>query len=290
MRWSGIGHEEQKKILERLLVERHVPHALMLHGPSGLGKYGVARDIAVALLGDASPLETNLDFRELCPGIDDEEGTEKDIAVADARALRAWAYGRPLSGEHKVALIDEAHRLGIDAANTLLKVLEEPPAYLTIILVSSQPQQMLPTIASRCQELAFSPLDADDMARALADVRITPAQREVLLMVAGGRPGLARTLANTRTLTKISTACDTLEALLASGMTERILAAKKLADASDAGRVVLWWLSWVHAHIGDRPTLLPVAQGLLTLHEAVQDTKYNRRLAFERFLLEIPKY
>lgn len=291
MHWSGIGHEPQKEHLARLINEGQLPHALLFHGPRGVGKYGVAFDIATKLLADGLAPVGSPDFMELRTGIDDETGKATGISVDDIKErLRPWAYQRPLYGARKVVLIDDADRMTGDAANMLLKLLEEPPAYLVFLLVSSQAEQVVGTIASRCQQFAFHALAEGDAQRALADLDISPEGRELLRAIAGGQPGIARTAVEGGCLPKITAAIEALRMTLKGGVAERILAAKKFADADDADRVVSWWLAWVRTKVFEHPELAPVAHGLLTLTEAVAEPKYNRRLAFERFLLEIPKY
>lgn len=268
-----------------------MPHALLFHGPRGVGKYGVALDVATALLGDGPALAGSPDFMELRPTVDKDTGKSVGISVDDIRErLRPWAYQRPLYGARKVVLIDDADRLTGDAANMLLKLLEEPPAYLLFLLVSSQVEQMIGTIASRCQQFAFHSLSDDAMDRVLADLSIAAHDRELLRAVAGGQPGVARAVVEGKRLPKVAAAIEALRMALKGGVTERILAAKQFADAADADSVVSWWLAWVRTKVAERPELIPVARGLLTLSEAVAESKFNRRLAFERFLLEAPQY
>lgn len=262
-------------------------HAYLMHGPQGVGKRMFAGELAAALLkNDSIALGNNPDFILLQPGVSKETGKPTEIPVESVRAMKSWAYQRPLYGARKVVLIDDAERMSDAAANTVLKVLEEPPAYLTFLLVSSRSEQLLETIASRCQDVAFSTLEEAEMKTVLASLAMDADDKKLVAAVAAGRPGAALQLVQEKKLHAVAKAIAGLENILASGTAERIVFAKKIADDDDALQIVSWWLAWTHAQLTSRPQLVSVAAGLLDLYDAVSETKYNRRLAIERFLLE----
>lgn len=284
-----MGHERQKQYFERLITDGGFAHAYLFVGPQGIGKHALARELAGKLIGCAhASLEANPDFLSLMPGKSEETGKPTEIAVDDVRAMKQWAYVRPLYGARKIVLIDDAEYMSDAAANTFLKVLEEPPAYLHFILVSSRPGRLLSTIVSRCQDVAFQPLQESEMKTVLAALRLNARDAQLLAEIAAGRPGIALTLVREKKLSEVVKAIADLERMLACGVAERIVYAKTIADSDEALRIVSWWLAWAHASIESRPQLAPVAGGLLDLYEVLSEPKYNRRLAVEKFLIELP--
>ena len=158
-----------------------LPHAILLKGPQGIGKFDFAINLAQSLLCE-KPLadglacqdcpschwfqqETHPDFRLLQPdALAEEDGEEREagkkkpsrqISVDQVRALADFANLSAHRGGHRVVLIHPAEAMNTNAANALLKTLEEPSARMLIILVSHKPQQLLPTILSRCLTLAM---------------------------------------------------------------------------------------------------------------------------------------
>ncbi len=210
-------------ILERLLSDReHMPHALLLHGPAGVGKAQFARALAAGALCE-SPRNglaceacpschwfsqgKHPDFREIVPEAtaeDEGDAAEADtgkaekakslvIKIDQIRAVGDFVALSTHRAGFKLLVIRPAETLQPAAANALLKTLEEPPAHTVIVLVSDRPARLLATIRSRCRSLAL-PRPARDMA--LAWLRQEGVENpEVALASAGGAPLLARDLA-----------------------------------------------------------------------------------------------
>jgi DNA polymerase III subunit delta' len=287
MQWTVIGHDGQKEYIDRLLSGSALAHAYLLAGPSGLGKRLFAEDV-VRALHEGRLISRNPDHMVLMPGIHEDTGKPTDIPVEAVRDMKVWAYQKPLYGAVKTVIVDDADRLGDAAANTFLKVLEEPPAYVHFLLLTARPGDVLATIASRCQEMTFGLLSDAQMNTVLAGVRIDADDAQLLRAVASGRPGIAQTLLRDKRLPVVARRIAQLEQVLKSGIAERLVAAKTIAEDDALSDTVSWWLSWVHAQLGARPQLAPVAHGLLELSSAVSESKFNKRLALERFFLELP--
>jgi DNA polymerase-3 subunit delta' len=291
MQWSVVGHEEERAYLERHLAAGTLPHALLFEGPSGIGKHLMARDVARALLSDSIlPPDSNPDFMQLAPGVDEETGKPKDIGVEIIREqLKPWAYLRPVHGARKVCIIDDCERMGTDAANTLLKVLEEPPRYLVFLLVSGQVSSLLPTIVSRCQHLVMRLLTDAQMREALEGMKLDADDRALLTTVAYGRPGVALGLLESKRLGDVATSIASFERALEGGMPERLILAHQVAQLEHPEEPAQWWLAYVRSRLPERPALVPVAHGLLDLISVLREPHYNRRLALERFWLGLAR-
>jgi DNA polymerase-3 subunit delta' len=140
-------------------------HALMIHGPSGWGEVLLANALALAIVRaptDAPPAAqyAHPDLRWLAP-----EKPGSQIKVDDVRALADFVARTATGGENKVAVIADAEAMNIAAANALLKTLEEPPPRTHIILATTRPASLPPTVRSRCQSVLVR---ANDLVKAQA--------------------------------------------------------------------------------------------------------------------------
>ena len=172
---SLLGNARLKENLKSSLDRGRISHFYLISGPRGSGKHTLARLLAAAILckeasrpcGLCGPcrkvLENNHpDFIT----VDDPE--KKTVPVALIRDARADMYVQPNESDHKIYLFPRAQDMGLPGQNALLKVLEEPPKYGVFILLTDNPEKLLPTVRSRCTELALHALDGDTMRRALA--------------------------------------------------------------------------------------------------------------------------
>ncbi len=154
---SYIGHEVIRKELNKIVDAGSISHAYLFLGKEGIGKKLVALDFARKVLGfDDVNVATNSDLKVLTP--------EKGVIKVDAiRGFTSELFLLPTVSDRKVFIIDEADKMNEQAQNALLKVLEEPPLYATLILVTSNKEKLLRTIKSRVTEIAFDVLSPTEL-------------------------------------------------------------------------------------------------------------------------------
>lgn len=150
MDWQINGHKRQLEFLENALQRGKLAHAYVFAGPAGVGKKTIAKKLAQELLGQEIK-EFHPDYLE----INSDEG----IKIEQIRELIYKLSLKPYQAPNKVALIDSAEEMSMEAANALLKSLEEPKAYTYIFLITSNPNRLPKTILSRSQKITFGPVD-----------------------------------------------------------------------------------------------------------------------------------
>ncbi|MBM3739139.1 MAG: DNA polymerase III subunit delta' [Acidobacteria bacterium] len=214
-----FGNQTAVHTLEQMAYRARIPQTILLDGPRGIGKATLARRFGAWLLGGAERIEQDdlslahnvalLADREKLPSdkrADDPfllathpdfvtfapDGPLRQISIQQMRLLKERAQYGPLHGDRRVFLIDGIDRANEQAANSLLKTLEEPPPYLIVFLTAENPYDLLPTIRSRTVPVRLAPLSPEEMrsfgaARGLGDL-----QRRLAL--AAGSPGIALTL------------------------------------------------------------------------------------------------
>ncbi len=190
-RFASVPEQpEAKRLLESALAEGGA-QAFLLHGPPGVGKRTAAFAFAGALLGDERRVvaRTHPDLYLLEP-------LGEMIRIDDVRALRHDLHMRPFEADHRVYLVLDAQRMNEDAADALLKDLEEPPPYAVIVLVASELGPLPPTILSRCQLVPFRRLSERAVREWIAAQAPERSDAEVraLARAAAGRLDRARRL------------------------------------------------------------------------------------------------
>jgi DNA polymerase-3 subunit delta' len=213
------GNLHVQTTLEGMIVRERIPQTMLFAGLEGLGKATLVRRFAARLLGAPEKIERDdlsltenadaITTREKLPADKRNEdplffGTHPDfltfapdgplrqIGIPQMRLLKDRAQYKPLHGDRRVFLIDQADRAGEQAANSLLKTLEEPPDHLILILTAENVYDLLPTIRSRSVILNFSPLSNDEMQEFARARKLDNAERRIAL--SGGSPGVAASL------------------------------------------------------------------------------------------------
>ncbi|WP_415403416.1 DNA polymerase III subunit delta' [Tateyamaria sp. SN3-11] len=197
-----IGQDAAEAAFLDAFTTGRMHHAWLMTGPRGVGKATLAWRIARFLLATpdpdpddmfGAPLPTSLDVdpdhpvaRRMTAGAEpglksvhrsENEKTKRlrdQIVIDDIRALASFFQLSSTDGGRRVVIIDAADEMNVNAANALLKMLEEPPARTTLLLVCHQPSRLLPTIRSRCRTLRLNTLSAPQMAEAMANAGVDP--------------------------------------------------------------------------------------------------------------------
>ncbi len=209
--WQRIrGHDRLVTGFRQAVRRGRLAHAYLFIGPPGVGKRLFAVELAKALLCENPPPGEPLTACDHCPAcLQVEAGTHPDFLVAVRppekhefpieimREVCNQFLLKSARGRGKVVVIDDADDLNQESANCFLKTLEEPPPRSLLILIGDSPDRQLPTIVSRCQVVRFAPLPPPLVNELLERQGIDDAaQRERLVRLSGGSPGLALSLAD----------------------------------------------------------------------------------------------
>lgn len=197
-----IGHQKTVRFLKKAVAAGRTAHAYLFSGPAGVGKETVALAFARALLcfqpeeGDACG--SCRSCRQA------EQGTHPDlhfvrpagqtIKIEQMRELQRVVALTPHAGLRHVCLLERCEAMTGEAANSFLKTLEEPPADIVFILLAEQPQRLLPTVISRCQQVPFALLSPSEVREGLLRAGFGRAEAELAAVLAQGSLGLATEL------------------------------------------------------------------------------------------------
>ena len=167
-----LGNPQLKENLRHSLSRNHISHFYLISGPRGSGKHTLARLLAAGILcqQDAKPCLSCPVCRKVLDNVHPdvitvEDPEHKNVAVKIVRQFREDMFVRPNEGSHKIYILPQ--ELGIEGQNALLKILEEPPSYGVFLLLTDNPEKLLPTVRSRCTELSLQPLPANLLTAAL---------------------------------------------------------------------------------------------------------------------------
>ena len=194
-------------LIERAIESERPPHALLFVGPDRVGKTTLALDLACGLLCLADdPTDRPCRDCAACRKVEHgnhpdlhvmaPEGAGQQIRVAQVQALSAELALLPLEGRFRVAIVQGAQRLNLDAQNAILKTLEEPPPAVMLVLCADDSSSLLPTVVSRCTRVRLGPVDVEVIAAMVEEAGLGDRARGAALgRLAAGRPGVALSLA-----------------------------------------------------------------------------------------------
>lgn len=260
MTWELIGHKWATDLLARQVANGTARHAYLIVGPRGVGRRTLALWLAAALNcreRDASgyPCGTchsctrirNLMHPDITLVESEQEG--RQLRVEQMRDMQHVLALSPYEADYRVAILHRFEEANQSASNALLKMLEEPPPKVVIVLTASSIDQLLPTITSRCEVIRLRPLPLPLLAESLeGQLSIARGEAEQLAAIAGGRPGYAIRLSSQSAEAKNrSSWLEDLLVLLVSNRAKRFSYARKLAqkkDRSIAREELMVWISF----------------------------------------------
>ena len=328
--WSIIGHDPVIRLLDRALTSGRLAHAYLLVGPPHVGKGTLAMNMAQAVncQEDAPPCRQCSQCRRIAQGQHtdvqvlgvEEVAGHKSISIDTVRDLQRQAYLKPFEGRSRVIIIDGAEFLSDPAANAILKLLEEPPPQVLMVLLAADADLVLPTILSRCHLLRLRPLPKAQVMEALETRWEVPSEEaKELARLSRGCIGWAiRAREDPELLETQARRLERLASLPSATLEERFAYAAELAGLIPQHRTAVretldlwctWWRDLLVAGVGaEEAALYPGAtreatksvQGytstqLVQAIRAVQrteellDLNVNPRLALEELLLNIPE-
>jgi DNA polymerase III subunit delta' len=331
--WGLVGHEWAVQMLKEHLGHDSVRHAYLFSGPPGLGRRTLALRLTQAL-NCPQPIAAGEPCRKCktCQQIERMQYADLSVIQAEKeggtlkveqiRALRQSLVLKPYQGKYRVALFLRFQEANANAQNALLKTLEESPAQVVLLLTADTPEQLLPTIISRCEVLRLRPPSIDTVEGYLKECGADEKFARLAAHISGGRPGYAlRLMQDKEALAFRTQRLEDLQSLLKSTRRERFAYAEKLTDrrkkeAATEERVretLLVWLSfWRDVMLSSSGADVPPAnvdrlreienlKGKLSLtaahrlveagEEAIEklERNINARLLVEVLLLDWPK-
>ncbi|MEE8466132.1 MAG: DNA polymerase III subunit delta' [Dehalococcoidia bacterium] len=332
--WTIYGQENLLKRLEPSLRQRRQSHAYLLSGPPHVGKMTLAINLSQAVNcneGPGVPCGSctqctriadgrHADIRTLAPGQGEEGRAPRTVIGIDSiKEIIGRVSLKPYEGSTSVVIIDGAETMSDDAANALLKILEEPPPQVLFLLLTANESAVLPTVRSRCQTLSLLPLPKDQMMERLtSNHQATPAQAEQLYRLSRGCLGWAISALNdSQVLEQRQADLEKLQETLDAGLETRFTYANEVAtlfgsDREAAKDLLTLWLRWwrdlllikegaeEYLHNLDHADSLRGQASGLTTPEIVQfikrlmqtlsslDSNVSPRLAMEVMMLNIP--
>lgn len=332
--WRTFGHDKSKRVLQAGIAKGRIAHAYMLSGPIGVGKMTLALDLSRAL--NCLSLEKPCDKCKQCNRTD--RGVHTDIhvigvpedvrdgrhrvliGIEQIRDVFRELNLKPYEGSFRVVIVDGAEYFSEEAANSLLKTLEEPPEQVVIILLTADHNIVLPTLVSRCQLLEMRPLSESKIAEFLQTEHSTQVDKaHEIARLSHGIVGWAlRAMQAPELVEDLMTRLDIVAGVLDASIEQRFSYANDLAvvfatNRWNARRELDLWLAWWRDILlvkhelpklvvnSTRTDFLKRISGILTIEQiiavlgSIEDTKRildrnaNPRLALENLVLSLPK-
>ena len=255
--WNLLGNEWAVELLRQQIVHGTTRHAYLFAGPSGVGRRMLALRLAQAL-NCTQPIEPGIPCSQCrdCKQIEamghpdltiiqaeSEGGTLKVDQVREARRTLTL---KPYQSKYRVTVFLRFQEANDNAANALLKILEEAPSYVILILTADHPEQLLPTIVSRCEVLRLHSLSLDTVESFLSERGANPDQARLIAHISGGRLGYAlRLMQDSSTLEFRNEKLNETQSFTTAARVDKFAYAEKLVKDKDTLRnVLLLWLSY----------------------------------------------
>ena len=334
--WHVVGHEAAVALLSKSLERDMLSHAYIFVGPPQVGKTALALNLAQGVnclatvdaqpCGECGQCQRIAQMRHPDVQIVERDagatrlGPRTEIGIDQVREVQHAAALRPYEGTCRVFIFQDADAMSAEASNALLKLLEEPPDSVLLVLLTNESESILPTILSRCQRIDLNPLPVDTVAAELQRVADMPFKEAIeLAQLSGGRLGWALKAAqDPEIVSQYIGELERFAALLDAGLEKRFAYAEELASLFSRSREATleqlqtsigWWrYLLLMKEAGDDlassiPTKCAVqlgAQWISTAHavRAIRRTQetidcleanVNPRLALEVLMLSLPR-
>jgi len=296
MTWDIIGHEWAVKRLERAIARGQLAQSHLFVGPSAIGKATLAREMAKAVLAreSSNPQRTHhLIAQNKHPDLSWIDAIDGSIKVEVLRDLMRTLSLSPVESNHRIAVINDAHLMSDGGKNAILKTLEEPNPKVVLVLIAPSIENVLPTIASRCQVLNLRPVGAGVIEAALIQRGHDATKAKAAAWAARGQVGKALALLSDDSLYAAhEQRLSDLKRLLISNRAERLAYAEKLARADDADIEVLledWALYWrdLAKHSEQARSATRTMRAIATTRKQLAQN-INARLALDVLMLNLP--
>ncbi len=262
--WQTVGHDKAVRTLSRSVAEERLAHSYLITGSAKVGKATLALDIARAAncLSDSRPCASCRQCERVTSGLHPDVrviGLEKarsgrlrtQVSIEQVREIQKDASLLPYEGRSRVFIFESAEKLSLEAANSLLKTLEEPPASVILILVASDATAVLPTILSRCRRIDLRPVPQRVISEFLVERKAVSREKaDEIAGLSGGRIGWAVEAADDPSIIeRISETMDAVEAAAWGSLTDRFEYAEGLSARFSRDRQGVFaeldlWLSW----------------------------------------------
>lgn len=322
MGWNVIGHEWVVSLLRQRLASGQVAHAYLFAGPPQIGKTTLAITLAQALncVEPDAPCGYCRSCVRIARGLHPDvqvvigEGVGESLKIDQVRSLQRQASLTPYEGRYRVFIVPRADQATLEAANSMLKILEEPPVHVVLILTATHTEALPPTVVSRCQRFELKPVPVATMEAALQQRGVPLPKAQLLARLSGGRIGWAVVAVEDETiLRQREQDLERLTRLLTADRVERFDFARQMGqDPAASRRQIELWTSWwrdllalcLHrpdyvTHVDQMETLSRMAARCSELQawaalKALQTTaaqlesRVNAQLAWESLLLRLP--
>jgi DNA polymerase-3 subunit delta' len=336
--WNLIGHEWAVEMLKKHVAHGTTRHAYLFAGPPGLGRRTLALRFAQAL-NCQTPIDAGIpcgecrdckqiaamqhaDLSIIEPTIKDPNNPKElipapngEIRIQQIRELQKTINLKPYQSRYRVLVFLRFQQANVEACNALLKTLEEAPSYAVLILTADTPEQLLPTIVSRCEVLRLRPLRVEEVQRELENRGMEAGRAKLIAHISGGRFGYALRLIEDEALLETrEERLNDLQSLISASRVEKFAYADKLSrDKESMRQAVLIWLSYwrdvmLRSAQAETPLVnvdrnmeiedlagrlnLSVAWAVVSRFEGVlekMEKNVNSRLLAEVMLMDLPK-
>ena len=262
--WQTVGHDKALRTLERAIATDRVAHAYLIVGPAQVGKTTLALDLARAVncASNDPPCSNCRQCQRIASGLHPDirvVGLEParsgrmrtQISIDQVRDVQREASLLPYEGRYRAFIFETAEKLTAEASNSLLKMLEEPPDSVIIVLVASDAGAMLPTILSRCRRIDLRPVPAQTISETLIERYDVGAERarEIAGASSGKVDWAIEAAHDPNLLDRVRQTVDTIDEFTRGSLTDRFEYAQQLAGRFSASREAVFadldlWQSW----------------------------------------------